>query len=173
MFPTLFLIFNFSRIWRRIYNFFEHSKYVLLQLNPQYDFSVTNWYFCLMLQDNCQNYVRILTKNSKGQLMVCGTNSFKPVCRDYNINPGNYSVANEKPGQALCPYDPHHNSTAIYVGKNRTTQTFVRPFVLSHFTPNPSSAKHSADSHFRSILRTLDVMYNNYAWVLYNLANIN
>lgn len=23
----------------------------------------------------------------------------------------------EKPGQAVCPYDPHHNSTAIYVGK--------------------------------------------------------
>lgn len=23
----------------------------------------------------------------------------------------------EKPGQAVCPYDPHHNSSAIYVGK--------------------------------------------------------
>lgn len=27
----------------------------------------------------------------------------------------------EKPGQAVCPYDPHHNSTAIYVGKYRYT----------------------------------------------------
>jgi hypothetical protein len=27
----------------------------------------------------------------------------------------------EKHGQALCPYDPKHNSTAVFVGKFRNT----------------------------------------------------
>lgn len=30
---------------------------------------------------------------------------------------GGYTLDKEKPGQAMCPYDPHHNSTAVYVGK--------------------------------------------------------
>lgn len=74
-------------------------------------------------EDNCQNYVRILAKTSPGKLLVCGTNSFKPVCREYNINTGNYSVDKEKAGQAVCPYDPHHNSTAIYVDGDLYTGT--------------------------------------------------
>ncbi|GJQ84422.1 Sema-1a [Trypoxylus dichotomus] len=66
-------------------------------------------------EENCQNYIRIMAKTAQGRLLVCGTNSFKPVCREYNILNGNYTIEKEKPGQALCPYDPHHNSTAIYV----------------------------------------------------------
>lgn len=61
--------------------------------------------------------MRVLVKTATGSLLVCGTNSFKPLCRDYIIHNGNYSVAKDKPAQAVCPYDPHHNSTAIYVGK--------------------------------------------------------
>lgn len=38
-----------------------------------------------MLQDNCQNYVRILAVMSPGKLLVCGTNSFKPICREYSV----------------------------------------------------------------------------------------
>lgn len=71
----------------------------------------------LLLQENCQNYVRILTKTADGKLLVCGTNAFKPLCRYYNIINGNYTMAEEKSGQAVCPYDPQHNSTAIYVGE--------------------------------------------------------
>lgn len=48
---------------------------------------------------------------------MCGTNAFKPLCREYNVLNGNYTVESEKPGQAVCPYDPQHNSTAIYVGE--------------------------------------------------------
>lgn len=31
-------------------------------------------------------------------------------------------MVEEKSGQAVCPYDPQHNSTAIYVGKYKFGQ---------------------------------------------------
>ena len=53
-----------------------------------------------------------------GKLFVCGTNSFRPSCHLYNINSSsNYTLETEKPGQALCPYDPKHNSTSLFVGE--------------------------------------------------------
>lgn len=36
---------------------------------------------------------------------------------------GGYTLDKEKAGQAMCPYDPHHNSTAVYVGKLRQNYT--------------------------------------------------
>lgn len=54
---------------------------------------------------------------SPGRLLVCGTNSFRPMCHLYQINANNYTLETEKSGQALCPYDPQHNSTAVFVGK--------------------------------------------------------
>ncbi|XP_017785148.1 PREDICTED: semaphorin-1A isoform X2 [Nicrophorus vespilloides] len=74
-------------------------------------------------EENCQNYIRIMTKSEEGRLLLCGTNSFKPVCREYNVLSGNYTMEKEKPGQAVCPYDPHHNSTAIYVDGDLYTGT--------------------------------------------------
>lgn len=58
-----------------------------------------------------------MAKTAAGRLLLCGTNAFKPICKEYNILNRNYTVEKEKPGQAVCPYDPHHNSTAIYVGE--------------------------------------------------------
>ncbi|XP_035777828.1 semaphorin-1A-like [Anopheles albimanus] len=66
-------------------------------------------------EDVCQNYIRVLAVPSQGTLMSCGTNAFRPLCRIYSINGNNYSVESEKPGQAMCPYDPTHNSTAVFV----------------------------------------------------------
>ncbi|XP_044736328.1 semaphorin-1A isoform X2 [Chrysoperla carnea] len=74
-------------------------------------------------EENCQNYIRILTKITPNKLLVCGTNSFKPMCREYGIHPGNYTVEKDKTGQALCPYDPYHNSTAIFVDGDLYTGT--------------------------------------------------
>lgn len=34
-------------------------------------------------EDECQNYIRLLFQTSPGKLLVCGTNSFKPLCRNY------------------------------------------------------------------------------------------
>ncbi|XP_039278036.1 semaphorin-1A isoform X2 [Nilaparvata lugens] len=66
-------------------------------------------------EDNCQNYIRIMAQIGPGKLLVCGTNSFKPNCREYSIQTGTYTLEKEKPGQAVCPYDPQHNSTAVFV----------------------------------------------------------
>ncbi|XP_025829100.1 semaphorin-1A [Agrilus planipennis] len=74
-------------------------------------------------EENCQNYIRIMAKTNTGRLLICGTNSFKPVCREYNIANGNYTIEKEKQGQAVCPYDPQHNSTAIYVDGDLYTGT--------------------------------------------------
>lgn len=45
------------------------------------------------------------------------------MCREYGIHPGNYSIEKDKSGQALCPYDPLHNSTAIFVDGDLYTGT--------------------------------------------------
>lgn len=36
---------------------------------------------------DCQNYIRIYARVSDQQIMLCGTNSFKPMCRYYKLNP--------------------------------------------------------------------------------------
>lgn len=74
-------------------------------------------------EENCQNYVRILAKTSASNLLVCATNAFKPMCRDYIVHSGNYTMASEKAGQALCPYDPQQNSTFVHVDGELYTGT--------------------------------------------------
>jgi hypothetical protein len=36
-------------------------------------------------EDDCQNYIRILYYTEPGRLVVCGTNSYKPLCRTYTF----------------------------------------------------------------------------------------
>lgn len=65
--------------------------------------------------DECQNYPRVAAR-AHGRLLVCGTNAFKPLCRRYARHPANHHLE-EFDGSGRCPYDPQHNSTAIFVGK--------------------------------------------------------
>ncbi|XP_046404618.1 semaphorin-1A [Ischnura elegans] len=75
-------------------------------------------------EENCQNYIRIITKTgTPGKYLICGTNSFKPICREYSVQSGTYTVEKEKAGQALCPYDPQQNSTAVFVDGDLYTGT--------------------------------------------------
>ncbi|KAH1007286.1 hypothetical protein HUJ04_004543 [Dendroctonus ponderosae] len=74
-------------------------------------------------EENCQNYIRVMAKTAQSRLLLCGTNAFKPICREYNVLSRNYTFEKEKAGQALCPYDPRHNSTAIYVDGDLYTGT--------------------------------------------------
>lgn len=67
-------------------------------------------------EEACQNYIRILVSPGPGRLQICGTNSFRPMCRQYQVGEQNYTVVSEKNGQVVCPYDPKHNSTAVFVG---------------------------------------------------------
>lgn len=45
------------------------------------------------------------------------------MCRDYGVHAGNYTILKEKGGQAMCPYDPRHNSTFVYVDGELYTGT--------------------------------------------------
>lgn len=75
--------------------------------------------FCFVFnQDDCQNYIRVLAKTEDGRLLVCGTNAYSPLCRYYSIGDEDDGVAvdEEFSGKGFCPYDPRHNSTAIYTG---------------------------------------------------------
>lgn len=64
-------------------------------------------------EEECQNYIRVLARKSEDVILVCGTNAFKPLCRQYQQD-SDYSLVKEQSGEGLCPYDPTHNSTAIY-----------------------------------------------------------
>ncbi|CAH1121167.1 unnamed protein product [Ceutorhynchus assimilis] len=74
-------------------------------------------------EEECQNYIRVMFNTSPGKLLVCGTNSFKPLCRNYVYKNGNYLVEKESEGIGVCPYDPEHNSTAIYTNGHLFTAT--------------------------------------------------
>ncbi|XDV30190.1 hypothetical protein PO909_033160 [Leuciscus waleckii] len=65
----------------------------------------------LLLQVECQNYIRVLLVN-KTEVITCGTNAFQPLC--ITREAGNMSRVLERVnGVARCPYDPRHNSTAV------------------------------------------------------------
>ncbi|XP_022703345.1 semaphorin-1A-like [Varroa jacobsoni] len=84
----------------------------------------------------CHNYIRVIAKKAHDRVLVCGTNAYKPRCRDYALLPSGpppsgssasdhkgknqrspdreFSLTDEKPGEGLCPYDPNHNSTFTF-----------------------------------------------------------
>ncbi|XP_042904611.1 semaphorin-1A isoform X7 [Parasteatoda tepidariorum] len=64
-------------------------------------------------EEECQNYIRVLARKSEDTILVCGTNAFKPLCRHY-LQDADYTMVKEASGEGLCPYDPTHNSTAIF-----------------------------------------------------------
>lgn len=39
-------------------------------------------------EDDCQNYIRVLIMTEPGKLLICGTNSYKPLCRHYALEVG-------------------------------------------------------------------------------------
>lgn len=73
---------------------------------------------------DCQNYIRLFARVAERQIMICGTNSFKPLCRYYKQNPsGDYEMLKESDAQAICPYSPIQNSTYIYIDNQLYTAT--------------------------------------------------
>lgn len=83
-------------------------------------------------ENDCQNYIRVYARVSDKQIMMCGTNSYKPLCRYYSktaVQPeevdvdgsGNSALSslemtNEIEAQGRCPYNPTHNSTYVFTG---------------------------------------------------------
>lgn len=49
---------------------------------------INDWFFSppiFSLQDDCQNYIRVLAKTNATHLLVCGTNAYRPMCRYYYL----------------------------------------------------------------------------------------
>jgi len=68
-------------------------------------------------EDDCNNYIRVLAKQSNDSLLVCGTNSYNPRCRSYTKKiDGVFEVVKEYSGKGYCPFDPTHNSTSMFTG---------------------------------------------------------
>ena len=66
---------------------------------------------------SCQNYIKVLKKfeNDEGRYLICGTNAFKPECREYVEDAGSYLMTKMSKGVGMCPYSPDHNSTSVLV----------------------------------------------------------
>lgn len=73
---------------------------------------------------DCQNYIRVYARLPDNRIMICGTNSYKPLCRIYAKHMDDASgkisttteMVNELEAQGRCPYNPTHNSTYVYTG---------------------------------------------------------
>lgn len=65
-------------------------------------------------EDDCQNYIRVLARINDEEMLVCGTNAYNPLCRRYGRNASGVEVLREFSGKGLSPYDPNHNSTAVF-----------------------------------------------------------
>jgi len=44
-------------------------------------------YLSAITQDDCENYVRVISKLTTEDYYVCGTNAFRPLCRLYSYQP--------------------------------------------------------------------------------------
>lgn len=79
---------------------------------------------------DCQNYIRVLARKSAGVSLVCGTHAFSPKCREYAVT--DYGIRNTRQfdGQGISPYDPKHNSSALYIpATNQLYAATVTDFV--------------------------------------------
>ncbi|XP_017019931.1 semaphorin-1A [Drosophila kikkawai] len=76
---------------------------------------------------DCHNYLRVFARRANGEVLICGTNSYKPRCRDYtpvetsaedgghtHAHTMRYEVSRDVEAQGLCPYSPAHNSTYAF-----------------------------------------------------------
>jgi hypothetical protein len=63
---------------------------------------------------SCQNYIMVLKKfaDDQGRYVICGTNAYKPECREYVEDAGTYLMTKKSKGVGLCPY---RYSTVQYI----------------------------------------------------------
>ncbi|KAK0425635.1 hypothetical protein QR680_009297 [Steinernema hermaphroditum] len=65
--------------------------------------------------EECHNYIRVMLRTRDGAV-VCGTNAFAPKCREYEYGPdGAFLLRRQFDGQAVSPYDPRDNATAVFL----------------------------------------------------------
>lgn len=62
-------------------------------------------------QEACHNFVKVLHRHDS-RILVCGTNSFSPLCTWRRLSNVNVIDSWEK-GVARCPFDPDHSVTSL------------------------------------------------------------
>lgn len=98
----------------------------------------------------CQNYIKVLKKfeNDEGRYLICGTNAFKPECREYVEDAGSYLMTKKSKGVGKCPYSPEHNSTSVlvedqlYAGTAADYQASNKLQIFTHTSINIVSVQH-------------------------------
>ena len=110
-------------------------------------------------EDDCQNYIRVLARVDPRTILVCGTNSFNPLCRHYTYTDGRYTVQKQFSGKGYAPYDPRHNSTSLYTGMlpmtPGTTPHHCIQVWFSHDESTSCSKTRVGKSLFRSLFTLL------------------
>lgn len=109
-------VYNLSLI-----NFYERKEYRFEWPSSEYHSQL-----CSVkgkTEDDCQNYIRIFVNIEPSLFLICGTNSYKPLCRHYEYLNGVYNLKREFEGIGICPYDPEYNSTSIYYNDQLYTAT--------------------------------------------------
>ncbi|KAK3799080.1 hypothetical protein RRG08_051361 [Elysia crispata] len=73
---------------------------------------------------DCANYIRVVVRKD-GNLFICGTNAYSPVCRHYKLTADDEfeKQREDSPGTAICPFDANSNATALYTGGKLYTAT--------------------------------------------------
>lgn len=62
-------------------------------------------------QEACHNFVKVLHLH-RGQILVCGTNAYSPICTWRRLSNVNHIESWHK-GVARCPFDPAHSVTSL------------------------------------------------------------
>lgn len=65
-------------------------------------------------REECENYIRVAVQRPDGGYLVCGTNSFMPLCRSYYSTNGTVKYS-QFDGRGRCPFDPTKSSTYVFV----------------------------------------------------------
>ncbi|XP_059159975.1 semaphorin-1A-like [Physella acuta] len=107
---------------------------------------------------DCGNHVRVLVRKEENLLYICGTNSYQPKCRYYEMRDNQFFMTQkldrvtgevkggEEGGTGVCPFDPKHNSTVLYSDGKIYSATVADsesrdPLILQKFTQKPSAGQ--------------------------------
>ncbi|CAG0891009.1 unnamed protein product [Darwinula stevensoni] len=137
-----------------------------------------------VLQEECQNYIRVMVPLDSGSYFVCGTHAFSPLCREYRSEEKGLVKAEEENGKILCPHDPKLNSTALYHEGHLFSASYAdfqgadpliyrkplrtRQYDLEHFS-DPDFVSSTAEGDFVFFFfRELAVEYSNCGKAVYS-----
>lgn len=74
-------------------------------------------------ESDCQNYIRVFSRIDENKVMVCGTNSYKPLCRRYKNGQGNSltSASHEDESAELDSQSTTSESVAVALSSSTET----------------------------------------------------